>query len=324
MSSRDSAWEMRVLLNGLPDPSWKTNYARKYSDVSKLEDELLEAGCPQVEIEDLLTELAYYRDLTTANESIRLMAILRASLDQPGESSTIVETKATEAEGKPKFPTALDKLNVMTRGGGYGLTTVGGDAKTGKTTFAVGAACAAAADGWRVVYFNAELDEVEIVQALMRYGGGEIPVGCSDRLRIINPDFTFQPCHAVERVQQAVQLSDSRVLIVLDSINALVDLSGDGLDGEYWALNSVWRNWAIRATKQSRGALAFLVTSETNQHGGIKGRQLEFKSDLVVRIMKAEDKSQVDRVAITVTHSRSTTSGPLGEFFRNWRTGRFE
>ncbi|MEE9382883.1 MAG: hypothetical protein V3V08_05655 [Nannocystaceae bacterium] len=304
----------------------RPEYARTVPNMSAFEDQLLEAGCPTGEIEDLIQELEYYRGGTTPepDPSIRLMAILAASVVVPAENSTVVETTEIKIQHKPRFPTMLPALDLLTRGGGYGLTTVGADSKAGKTMFLVGTAVESAKAGWRVVYLNAELDRNEIIMAVMRYCGGIIPDAVKSNLSIVLPDVSFQPADAIKRVQEAVQPGDSRILILPDSINALVDLSSDGQGSvmDYWTANSLWRNWSVRATRQSQGRLAFCLASETNKEGRIKGRQLEFKSDLVVRIKK--DPESVDGVSIDVTDSRSTRAGWLGDYLRNWEKGRFD
>ena len=304
---------------GLPVTD-RRDIATAISDMTAFEDGLMANGCSLPEIDECITLIEYYRDERPRDESVELMGILAASLLTPAENSTLLTDFDSEREHKPRFQTSLSALEKLTRGG-YGLTTVGGDAKAGKTLFALGTAISAAMQGWRVVYFNAELDEAEILLAVMRYCEGSVPDIVRANLTIISPDFTFQPADAVRRVQEAVRFGDTRVLICLDSINALVDMASGGDGGDYWAANATWRNFAVRATRLSQGRLAFLVVSETNKDGGIKGRSLEFKSDLVVRIQK--DKDESDGVTIDVTHSRSTRSGPLGRFTRDWDRGRF-
>jgi KaiC/GvpD/RAD55 family RecA-like ATPase len=181
-------------------------------------------------------------------------------------------------------------------------------AKAGKTMFAMGAAVAAARDGWRVIYINAELDRNEAIMAVMRNCGGSIPEVIRENMKLVTPDFTFQPDDAVDRVRQAVQLGDERVLIVLDSINALVDLSSDGHGAQvidYWSANSLWRNFAVRATKLSLGQLAFMVVSETNKDGAVKGRQLEYKSDMVVRIQRDREDDSVVSMDLRIPGQRA-------------------
>lgn len=302
----------------------RSEYALTIPDMVAFEDGLLEAGCPLDEIDALITELEFYRSTKIDDVAVHLMKILGQSVLAPDENSAVDPLKTIPEVVKPRFPTGVPVLDRMTFGGGYGLTTVAGDAKAGKTMFAIGAAVEAALDGWKVVYINAELDRSEAIMAFMRKCGGQIPSQITERLTLVTPDYTFQPSDAIARIREAVGFGDDRVLTVLDSINALIDLSSDGSGTkviDYWSALSLWRNFAVRATKLSEGRLAFLVVSETNRQGQVKGGSLEYKSNLVVRIQK--DPSDVAMVELDVTLSRSSPSGSLGRFFRNWEKGVF-
>jgi hypothetical protein len=318
---QDKARDIVAELNALPIAD-RPAYARQWRDLGALEDEMLRIGCPTTHVGQLISELQFYQGEVVLDESVRLLGMLRASLLQPGESSSREQAGNIEESFKPRFKTMLPALNNLTYGGGYGLTTVAGDAKAGKTMFAIGTAVEAARDGWRVVYLNAELDKVEVMLAIMRYCRGEISERVNERLTVVTCDYTFQPMDAVSNVEQSIGLGDSAILLVLDSINALVDLAQDAPGVDYWALNALWRNFAIRATRMSLGKLGFLVISETNKDGGVKGRTLEYKSDLVVTIK--QDKGDREYVEIDATHSRSTRSGVLGLFKRNRPVGRFD
>lgn len=323
MHSEPSAKARKYLeaLNALPIQD-RPEYARVIPNLSAFEDELLELGCPLDDIDALMTELQFYRGESPSDSSMKLAAFLRAALERPAETSTVEALAGAEPTYKPKFPTGIWPVDFLT-GGGYGVTTIGGDAKAGKTTAAICAAVAACRAGWRVVYVNAELDRNEAILAFMRACGGEIPGVVIENLTLVTPDFAFTPLDCVNRASAVLEFGDARMLLVLDSINALVDLTSDAMGGggDYWAANAVWRNFAVRATKLSLGKIAFLCISETNKDGGIKGRTLEYKSDLVVRITK--DPSDFELVDITVTHSRSTRSGECGSFRRDWENGRF-
>ncbi len=300
--------------------SERPQFAQDLPHPSQLEDDLLEAGCPVGEIEELLTELDHYRRKNPFIEATRLMQILKASIEPPPETSRQIPVISAARRKKPRFRTMLESLHHMT-GGGYGLTTIGGNAKAGKTTFAIGTAIEAAQNGWGVVYFNGELDADEFGDASFRYCDRTIPIGLSVHMSAFQPEIGFTPSDAVKRIEECVELQDTQLLIVLDSINALVDMSSESSGVDYWTANGIWRNWAVRAVRESKGKIAFLIVSETNVDGKIKGRTLEFKSDLVITIIK--DKEHNDRVDIEVTHSRSTPAGELGTFKRVWEKGRF-
>ena len=299
----------------------RREHAEQWPDLEALEAELMAAQCPDAEVDLVLSRLQFYQG-GMIDESAQLYAMLRASLQPPDVNSTRAAAANIEETFKPRYRTMIPALNNLTFGGGYGLMTVAGDAKAGKTMFAIGTAVEAALHGWKVIYLNAELDRVEVMLALMRYCGGDISQHVTDKLSVVTCDYTFHPVNAIQNVEQSIGLGDSAILIVLDSINALVDLAADGPGSDYWAINALWRNFAIRATRMSLGKLGFLVVSEVNKDGGVKGRTLEYKSDLVVTIK--QDTTDREYVKIDVTRSRSTRSGELGLFKRNWPEGRFD
>lgn len=322
------AREVLEELRGL-DIADRPAFAKAISSLSKFEDQLLDLGCPFGEIDELIRELEHFRGERVVAPGEKLRDWLRFALDEPLERSTIESLSEIRPTYKPKFPSGIAALDMKTEGGLYGLCVCCGDAKSGKTTFAISAACAASRAGWRTLLLNGELDRNEITLAILRHCGGEVPKYITEMLRVVTVDFGFTPHDAVVRGIEQLQSQDDRMLVVLDSINALVDMSSaseqqnaGGGDARFWAANALWRNWAIRATRASLGQIAFLVVSETNKDGGIKGRTLEYKSDIVVRV--ARDKEDAEMVEIDVTHSRSTRGGEVGRFRRNWGKGRFE
>jgi predicted ATP-dependent serine protease len=313
------AREYLEMLNDMPIGD-RSEFALAIPNMSKFEDNLLDLGCPLSEIDELITELEFYRSNKVDDTAVKLMQVLSASVKQPDENSAVDRITTIEASSQPRFPTGIAAVDKMTFGGGYGCTTVAGNAKSGKTTFAIGSAVEAALAGWKVIFLNCELDRTECIQAFMRKCGGTIPPQVSDRLTLVTPDFSFQPRDAINRIREAVSFGDDRVLTVFDSINALVDLSGDG-DRDYWGALSQWRNFAVRAAKLSQGRLAFLVVSETNRLGLVKGGSLEYKSSCVIRIQK--DKCDNSMVELDVMLSRSSPAGSLGRFYRDWGRGAF-
>ena len=89
-------------------------------------------------------------------------------------------------------------------------------------------------------------------------------------------------------------------------------------DGQTKYTTETW----VRSVKETLGRIAFMVVSELNKEGNLKGGQLDYKADLALRIQKIKDEK--DMVQIDITHSRSTRGGDLGRFYRDWPTGRFD
>ena len=318
-SDNPKAREHLEILNSIPIGD-RSEYALTIPDMANFEASLTLSGCPNDEVDELITQLNFYRENKVDDVSITLMQVLAESVKQPSENSEVDKITTIELSSQPRFPTGVAAVDNMTFGGGYGCTTVAGNAKSGKTTFAIGAAVEAALAGWRVIYLNCELDRSEAIQAFMRKCGGTIPEQVSERLTLVTPDVSFQPRDAIGRIREAVGWGDDKILCVFDSINALVDLSGEG-DNDYWGALSVWRNFAVRAAKLSKGSLAFLVVSETNRLGQVKGGSLEYKSSCVIRIQK--DKCDNSMVELDVMLSRSSPAGSLGRFYRDWGRGSF-
>lgn len=303
-------------------------FAKTIPNLSEFEDGLMQVGCPLPDIDALMVELEFYRrpGQPSDDSAVELVRVLSESIRTPDENSAVDPLVNVPESHKPRFSTGVTALDRMTGGGGYGLTTCAGDAKAGKTLFAFNCAVEACLSdaAWRCVYINAELDRREAIMTIMRKTNGKIPERLAERMTLVTPDYTFQPRDAISRVREAIQPGDDKVLIVLDSINALIDLSSDGSGDEvidYWSASALWRNFAVRATKNSGGRIAFLAVSETTRDGKIKGAALEYKSDLCVTICKdAQNPSLVD---IDVMLSRSTPSGPLGTYYRDWLNCKF-
>ena len=224
-----------------------------------------------------------------------------------------------------KWPTGMPRVDAMT-GGGYGLTVFGGRPKLGKSLAAMAAAIEAAAAGWSVVYVNAELTERETHERVMRYVAGRAgalrphAIGANFVLVNANPGFTARDL--IAEVAQTVSLDTDRILIVLDSINRLVnlDLSQPLVESSYWDRLRAWSEWPRLAARLSDGRVSVLVVSELNQREGVKGGNLEYDADLVVKFTTG---STPDRAQIDVALSRSTASGECGEHERDWRHARF-
>ena len=222
----------------------------------------------------------------------------------------------------PKFPTGLPALDALT-GGGYGMTVVAGAPKVGKSLVAVCAAVEAARRGWEVVYFNCELTQYEMLTRLKRYTRGDMgPL--KKNLLIVDPTSGFQPLDAAKIVRNRidpVRAEQDRVLIIIDSINRIANLSGTGsrADG-YWRTMEAWSEWLRNAAKSSEGNVASMIISELNGQDHIKGRNLEYAANLVVRMKATEG----DIVEIDVPYARGSRGGDCGFHERVWQEARFK
>lgn len=194
--------------------------------------------------------------------------------------------------------------------GMYGAAAIAGEGKIGKSTLGIGSGLEAAATlEWDVRYFDAELDDGEFEERKGRYveahpacadaelcfkayhvGRG---VTCEELLLLCNDDPSLQP-----------------MLIVFDSVNTIAKL----MRTRYLEALEGLCLWAMLARRISGGAASFLLIAETNKGGGIKGEQLQYWADLIVRLREPKEKGFVD---IDITHSRRTPSGQVGRFQRD-------
>lgn len=311
-------WEVQL---GIPsDPVERAKWARDLESVIAFGDEAEKSPISQSVIANWILEFEGYR-IGINDPSLRLIEALKQSLEKPEESSKLSGVEDVDMGiRKPRFRTSLEALNNWTGGGGFGLMVIGGTAKAGKSMFAIGTAIEAARQGWRVIYNNGELDRNEMLQAVMRYSQGPISHLVKERMHIVSPDVGYTPWNAVERVGDCIQIGDDRILVVLDSINALVELSEETIG--HWTAHGAWRNLAVRSVKKTEGQVAFILVSELNKDGNYHGGHLDYKADLALRIQKVKDSDEL--VEIDITHSRGTKAGSLGRFLRDWPTGRFE
>jgi len=189
----------------------------------------------------------------------------------------------------PRWPATVDFLDTI-MGGFYGLTCFASMPGLGKSTLALASAIEAAASlKWNVLYINAEMGEDVLAPRLDQYltAHPDAEDAC-DHMAIVNVTrgYTIQ-----DLLEAAVGIAgdDRPILTVIDSINTTATL----MDGAF--LDNV-RNIALfcmMARRVSRGAASFLVISELNRSGGAKGMNVEYWSDVVVKLAGEKEKGWV-------------------------------
>jgi len=240
------------------------------------------------------------------------------ALDDTGENER-VDPRVVEPAPLVTWPSGISHIDDEC-GGGYGMVTVAAPRGVGKTLFAMGAACAAAASGdWQVCYLAAEddMDGLAIrFNNWMRTHPDHEEV--FDNLHIFQMGRGQTPKTLTVEVSSSIDLeSDKPVLTVIDSINSLVEMSGfpylEGL--------TEFGLWAMLSRRFSRGNASFLVISETNKSGSVKGEKLPYWSDQVV-LMKRGDGADI--VEMRLDKSRRTSGvGDMGKFIRVWSQAEF-
>ena len=220
----------------------------------------------------------------------------------------------------PQWPTGCAHVDDLTEGGGYGFVVYAGQPKVGKSLLAISSAIEAARDGWRVVYGNAEMSRSQMIHRL-RNRMGKLDDRVVENLHIANLSTGINVERFYHEVCGVIEDNDQRLLIVLDSINRVVDAGLEaGSDGAYWKLLRDWSAWAMNSRRSTEGDISWLIVSELNARGDVKGRSLEYTADVVVRLKSTE---VPDVVEIDVPYSRSTRAAHLGTFLRDFSRGAF-
>lgn len=111
--------------------------------------------------------------------------------------------------------------------------------------------------------------------------------------------------------------ADRRVLVVLDSINSIVNLGS----GNYFTALRDFGLWAMSSRRATQGDVSWLIISEANSKGNAKGEALPYWADVSIKLVKKTDHV----VEIIIDKSRRTAGeGTLGLFARKVMRGTFE
>jgi len=232
------------------------------------------------------------------------------------------EPDETPGRRTPHWPTGCRAIDELSEGG-YGMTVIAGAPKVGKSLLALSSAIEAARAGWSVVYCNAEMSPDHFLRRIRNYVGGKFDDALVENLHLahVGPGVTIEAMCAEIR-ERALDDETERLLIVVDSINRIVDFGAtDGNEAGYWRLLRDWSAWAMNARRSTEGAISWLIVSELNQRGDVKGRNLEYTADLVVRMAASQLDPEV--VEFDVPYSRATRAAQIGPLFRIYNEGRF-
>ena len=291
---------------------------------SQFEAGRLAAGDPPEDVTALAAECRRLREKVRGLTSVSLLAWAEMAQTIPSEPIGDQEPDEPPGVTPPCFRTGVARLDHHVGGGAYGMTVVAAEAKCGKSMFALASAIEAARDGWRVLYLNGELTRSEMSNRVMRYCGGRPRGDWLEQLSIHPVELGITVPHIIGKIRERIEIEDTRLLLVVDSINRVSDMSQmDGSEHGYWHTMREWQEWFRRASKISEGQIASLVVSELNASGHLKGRSLEYAADLVVRIAPVKD-AEPGVFAIDVPYARSSASGAIGDFKLKWRDGCFE
>jgi hypothetical protein len=221
----------------------------------------------------------------------------------------------------PFWKTGCDAVDKLT-GGGAGMVVCAGMPKVGKSLIALSSSVEAARAGFKTVYVNAEMSSGHLLRRFHNYMKKVDPiVGENLHIAHVGPGLTIDALYA-EIKNFAIDDETEKILIILDSINRIVEFgcSADGSEDGYWKTLADWSAWAMNSRRASEGKISWLLISELNSQGSVKGRNLEYTADIVLRLQSS---GVEDVVEIDVPYSRISKSGNIGMAFRDFSTGRF-
>ena len=246
---------------------------------------------------------------------------LRLALREVTENRHYQLSTYNEAKRPLTWPSTLDYVETHCDGF-YGVTTIAGDEGTGKTCLSTSSAIESACNGFQVVYFAAEDDEDGFQERFNNYMAAhpECEEGVVENLHFQEVGRGQTPESLTITIMHCIDVfSDKPLLIVLDSINSIVNLGNDA----YFNGLRNFGLWAMFARRISKGDVSFLINAETNREGSVKGESLKYWSDMML-ILRAVKESE-DVVDLELKKSRrSAGKGAMGKYLRNWQTGCFE
>jgi predicted ATP-dependent serine protease len=221
----------------------------------------------------------------------------------------------------PFWGTGCEPIDELT-GGGAGMVVCAGVPKVGKSLIALSSSVEAARSGFKTIYVNAEMSNGHLLQRFHNYMKKRDPVvGANLHIAHVGPGLTIDTLFSSIK-NFVIQDEPEKLLIVLDSINRIVEFgcSAEGSEESYWKLLADWSAWAMNSRRASEGRISWLLISELNSQGTVKGRNLEYTADIVIRI---NGTGVDDVVEIDVPYSRLSKSGRIGMAYRDFSAGRF-
>ena len=231
-------------------------------------------------------------------------------------------TGLAQASPKPPifWPSGIPYIDINC-GGFYGLAVVAAEKGTGKTMLSLSSAMRAAAAGeWQVVYYAAEDDDDGLAERIQNYLEANPNDVCAlDNFYLVSVGKGQTPTTLTNQIHDLVDLDSNRpILTCLDSINTICNLNGDT---NYLQLLRDFGLWAAISRRLSGGKAAFLINSETNKRGEVKGETLAFWADVYVKLKKETDIV----VSMFLDKTRRTKgAGPMGKSYRSWAQQEFQ
>lgn len=230
----------------------------------------------------------------------------------------------------PRYLSRIDRIDLNEAGGLYGVSLVAGQAGVGKSEMALGVGVEAAirsteipTRNWRVIYINGELTRNELAGRFNSVALGHPEAyRAVDYIHVMHADPAHShPADAQHFIEGKIAIEDTKLLIILDSINTLAKLGTRGSEGGYFSRMDEWLLWAKESARITEGKIAFLIVCEMNKGGGVRGSaQAEYWSNISLRLKNGHGEHEV---AIECTKGRQGGRGDLGRYILDWRRGLF-
>lgn len=258
------------------------------------------------------------RESGLTRSTIAVNALVEALAEQTANEH--IDMREPYEPGPPKFwPSTIGYIQSVV-GGLYGVTAVAAEKGAGKSLLATGSAIEAAATGeWQVAHFVAEDDYDGLRERFnMNLAAHRHLEDCYDHYHPIAVGKGQTPESICAEVMSVVNTGiDVPVLIVMDSINSIVNLNEKA---NYLGMLRSFGLWAMFSRRISRADASFLLVTESNKRGESKGETLPFWSDVYLQMKKKSDHV----VEMTLGKTRRTAGeGPMGKHMRTWTQQRF-
>lgn len=280
-------------------------------------EQWLAEGCSESDCDTLRQAIAKAISAESFKPYQQLKSYIELACTGEGQSTSEQTPEEKPGPPPPQWRSGIYSFDKLT-GGGCGYVCFAGDPGVGKSLAGLAAAVESAREGWRVVYVNTELTPTEVANRLQAYCGGTPGTMVCERLRIVNVLTGISTDDVAREAIDRIERDDDRMLIVLDSINRLVEMVPNA---DYFGRLAMWVEFARRLALCSEGKVSVLAIAETNQQGTDKGQKAAFAANLVMSMRKTDDDSLVD---ISVTKSRYSRTARLGTHYRDYHRGVFE
>ena len=207
-----------------------------------------------------------------------------------GDSRVVrVDPSSFDASLCPSFPLGAPGLE------GFGLTVLVGEPGCGKSLLGISSALDSYQAGWDVAYIGVEIDKGEMSFRVSRAREAQRPprVNIGDVGWLMLQPGRFKMEQLIEALGR-VATGERKLLVIIDSINSLAELGTDGSMTASLGATTKLFEWATQVRMHTQGNVSFLIISETNSSGGVKGRKGTFSADLVLNIVKTPEHGIVE------------------------------